>query len=281
MIIEMRNNHIKCIDFSKKGNKIDFHQDFYLMINEKNTPEIIERFKSMKRKMKNSSLILNNNNIIYKEIKLPFTNEKKSRFIIQNEMQNSLTNKEEIVTDIIKLQKDEDNKINRVLGCSITVKKLEAYLKLMENVGCKNIKKINVGYNALFSYCDAVNLFQDSEATLVIEISKNELKLFLFEHGVFILVRTTRINYSDVNVLATLIAEEISKMAQFSMAKSQKAINKIYYFGDIGGVEIVVNHINTHLDVQMEKILPMDNLHTPKDFNYLKYIYILGMKAGM
>ncbi len=273
-IIEIGVDKAKIVQYQKtkiKGSK-EFDLDFigsYLT-------DLATKLKATNWKMKNVTLLVNNNDVLYREMTLPDIEQKKLVNIIANELKSSSINNDTYISDYIELSK-EDKKV-RVLTGSVTKACMESYIDFSKSANFKSFDKIDVAYNALFNYFAKTDLSKDKDAKLLVDVSNRFMKFYLFEEGTFVLVRTIRFTGSGVFTQTVgQISDEISKMLQFQISRHTGFdIKGVYFFGDHEELNSIIAYIKESTDVPCAEIPKVKTLETPVEFNYLRNIYAIG-----
>lgn len=275
--IELGNNQYKIIDaVNKKGKiKISEFKTVYTLIDYTNLDPIKDELKD--KKTKNATLVVNNSGPFYREVKVPLVEDKKIYQILNNELRASQTVNQEFILDKIELGKIQDENLKRVLACGLPLNQMESYMGLMKDIKCKKPRMIDLGYNALFNYISKTNINSVEAPYIVMEVSNNLLKAFLFDETKFVLLRSERISFDDYENVVAKVKEEISLMQQFQLSRRyQVKIESIYLFGESNGLNALVEELRNSYPMTVEVLPSLSNIEAPEGFNYLAYIYILG-----
>ena len=282
LYIEIGNSQIKVLDVLKKKTEssIVSYKIIDKEFNSETLNEIADEIKSINVKNKGSKIIANNNNVYYRDLKVPALDEKQTLGIIQNELVIGQTSTSEMICDYLALTNADSDGMRRVFGCALPEEIIKSYITLFNGISCKNPAAIEFSFVNLFDYLRATKAL-DNEATLVVEISKNQARIFLFDENTYILVRNMRMNTEVEDILKFSIKEEVNKMSQFQASRRKEAgIKQIYFFGDYENLEAIVADCRASFGTNVELIPEVSGITYPKDFNYLEYIYTLGSIIG-
>lgn len=275
--IELGNNQYKIISATNKKGRISIEEfkTVFTLIDYTNLDPIKEELKE--KKNNKSTIVVNNSGPFYREVKVPFVDDKNTLQILNNELRASQTVNQEFVLDKIELGKVPEENLRRILACGLPLNQIEAYMKLLKDIKCKKPRTIELGYNALFNYIDKTNINNSDAPYVVLEVSNNLLKVFLFDEKKFVLQRSERISFDDYENVVAKVKEEISLIQQFQLSRRyQVKIESIYLFGESNGLNTLVNELRNSYPMAVELLPPLSSITAPEEFNYLAYVYILG-----
>ena len=281
LYIEIGNSLIKVLNVlkTKKETKILSFKNIEKAMEKDNIPTIAEEILAVDQKTKASKIIANNNYVYYRDLKIPALDEKQTTDIIQNELVIG-QNLGNMICDYIPLTKADDDGMRRVFGCALPEDIIVNYIDLFKAIKCKNPAGIDIAYAGLFEYLSAAKIL-DEDATMVVEVSKQLTRIFLFDGKTYILVRAIRINTEVEDVLKFTIKEEINKMSQFQTSRNKESkIGHIYFFGDYARIDKVVDDCKRAFGTNVEFLPMVEEIEVPSSFNYLENIYSLGSILG-
>ncbi|MFV0551991.1 MAG: hypothetical protein ACK5L6_08745 [Anaerorhabdus sp.] len=275
--IELVNNQYKIINATNKKGRINIEEfkTVFTLIDYTSLDPIKNELRE--KKNNKSTIVVNNSGPFYREVKVPFVDDKNTMQILNNELRASQTINQEFVLDKIELGKVPEENLRRILACGLPLNQIEAYMKLLKDIKCKKPRMIDLGYNALFNYIDKTNINNSDAPYVILEVSNNLLKVFLFDEKKFVLQRSERISFDDYEYVVAKIKEEISLMQQFQLSRRyQVKIESIYLFGESNGLDTLVNELRNSYPMAVELLPQLSNVTAPEEFNYLAYVYILG-----
>ncbi len=275
--IELGNNQYKIISATNKNGRINIEEfkTVFTLTDYTNLDPIKNELKE--KKNNKSTIVVNNLGPFYREVKVPFVDDKNTMQILNNELRASQTINQEFVLDKIELGKVPEENLRRILACGLPLNQIEAYMKLLKDIKCKKPRMIDLGYNALFNYIDKTSINNSDAPYVILEVSNNLLKVFLFDEKKFVLQRSERISFDDYENVVVKIKEEISLMQQFQLSRRyQVKIESIYLFGESNGLDTLVNELRNSYPMTVELLPQLSHVTASEEFNYLAYVYILG-----
>lgn len=186
-------------------------------------------------KEKDCILCINNPSIIYRELMIPKIDDKKTPMIVRSEMMNALNLTPDYIMDFIVLEeiKKEDDSLLRVLAVAMLESSIESYLKAFKKAK-RNVVAIDSATNAIIKLANESKIFADDDPVILVDVGNSNLRLYLFENGMYVLSRNARlVSYSegDKESVIPIVEDNINKMIQFSYTRSKKAIKKIVLMG--------------------------------------------------
>lgn len=292
LIILFEGRYVRFIQGTYKGGRIQivkqsaidlyehelYNQDLY--DTNKLMPLIKVHMKEQKYGKKNIRVVLNNRQVIYRELSIPVANRNDSLNMVRNEMIASLNLNDDYLVNYVLIDKKKDEKgeeYQRVLGTALLTSVLTRYLDLFKNVGVK-IDSINVANDAVIKILKDVN---NTKMTLYFDINKNYMRLFLFDRGEYVLTRNIRY-YEDENYeiedLKRMIIDNINKMEQFQSSRDREmTIEKVELFGNSKYIRYLADEEYGDYEVSVLSSKPLY-----KDIaNYEAYVNALGALMGV
>ncbi len=197
---------------------------------------LAEHLRKNNIKEKDCILSINNASIIYRELIVPKLDDKKTPFIVRSEMMNALNLTPDYIMDYIVLEeirKEEEASQLRVLAVAMLESAIQSYLQAFKKAK-RNIVAIDSATNAVIKLANEARLFTDDDPVILVDVGNANLRLYLFENGMYVLSRNARlVSYSegDKESVIPIVEDNINKMIQFSYTRSKKAIKKIVLMG--------------------------------------------------
>lgn len=281
--IEICNDKVKILQAAKRGKNIQITlcKEYFGNANDEvQRTEVVDKLNEGKRRLGKTTLLINNDAVLYREMKLPSLDPKKMRAVISNEIKTSQNQNDVALCDYLDLEEAEDGKM-RILTCSIAKSTLENYMKLTDQVKA-NLKRIDVGYDALFNYVNGTVLRNKNTPYLIVDISQRMARFFLFDNGIFILMRNTRLPYlGNLNETVELLLAEISRMNQFQLSRHFQAnIQDIFLFGEHDQMNSILEFIRSRMEIQVDFLPKANGIQVDEQLDYLSYVYAMGALIG-
>lgn len=179
-------------------------------------------------------VVLNNKQVIYRELSVPAVDKSETLNLVKNEMIISLNLSEDYLVNYIHLEdvEQDDEKSQRVLATAVLSMAMSDYVNLMKNLKMKLVE-LTVANDAVIGLLK--NISKDA-TTLYFDVNRSYMRLYLFDHGKYVLTRNIRTyedeNY-DIEDLRRMINDNIAKMEQFQYTRNLDApIEKVEIFGN-------------------------------------------------
>lgn len=244
LAIEIKNNEVILVDAKVTKNKIqvksthsfDFEES---MINQQGIVDtnnfslvLSQQLNEFRSKEKSCNVCINNNSIIYREVLVPKVDEKRLPFLVRSEMMSVLHLTPDYLVDFVPLEEvvRDGHAMYRVLAVAILEVAIESYINTFKKSNLK-INTIDTATNSIIKLVDIFGLSKTENQFLVADVQKGQLKLYLFDEGVYVLARNTRLSLDENAFNVEEIVESISKMNQFTFTRNNKGINHIVYIG--------------------------------------------------
>ncbi|MBS3991297.1 MAG: pilus assembly protein PilM [Erysipelothrix sp.] len=246
LAIEIKNNEVILVDAKVTKNRIQVKSTHSFgfeesMINQQGIVDsdnfslvLSQQLSQFKSREKNCNVCINNNSIIYREILVPKVDEKRLPFLVRSEMMSALHLTPDYLVDYVPLEEVErdGHPMYRVLAVAILEVAIESYLKTLKKANLK-VNTIDTVTNSIIKLVDTFGLSKTESQFIVADVQKGQLKLYLFDEGVYVLARNTKLtsNLDEEAMNVDEIIESISKMNQFTFTRNNKGINHIIYLG--------------------------------------------------
>lgn len=201
---------------------------------DKLVPLIKHEIKLKAYKKKNVKILLNNRQVIYRELIVPRGDGAQLQTMVANEMILSLNLSNDYVVSYIDLGEVSENnlKMRRVFATAILEETCQEYVSLMKKCDLKCIS-LQTATDNLVQYLRKLN---KDETVLYLECNLDVVRNYLFESGEFILSRTNRFDENeqvDHETFIQIINENIAKMDQFQFTRNRyQSITRIEIFGN-------------------------------------------------
>lgn len=235
---------------------------------DKLVPIIKNEIKVKAYKKKNVKLLINNRQLIYRELTVPQGDATQLQTMVSNEMILSLNLSNDYVVSYIDLGEVSENnlKMRRVFATAILEQTCQDYLNLMKKCDLKCIS-LQAATDNLVQYLRKLN---KDETVLYLECNLDVLRNYLFENGDFVLSRTNRLEENenlDNESFMQILSENIAKMDQFQFTRNRyQSITKIEVFGNNPALENFEQFI-------FETNRPIVLIEKPKEVAFTKDYY--------
>ncbi|MBS3988256.1 MAG: pilus assembly protein PilM [Erysipelothrix sp.] len=263
LAIEIKNNEIIMVEGKVTKSNIQVRSTHSFEFNENliNQHGIVDtdnfamvlssQLNQMDTKEKKCNVCINNSSIIYREILVPKVDEKRLPFLVRSEMMSALHLTPEYLMDFIPLEEVEKdgNPMYRVLAVAILESAIESYVTAFKKANLK-INVLDTASNAIIKMMDEFNVSNTTYQFIVADVQKGQLKLYLFDEGIYVLTRNTRLSASgDEQAEIDEIVESISKMSQYTFTRNSKGIHTIVYIGQDAILRQVSESVEQSLNI--------------------------------
>lgn len=193
--------------------------------------------------------------LIYRDIEVPKADEKTTMQLVKNELINALNLSQDYLIDYTILGENirNGNSTNKVLVSALQANLLNEYIEIFKEAGLR-IQSIDVGLNALYKYLNITGQITKNNTVMIVDVTLNNLRQFLFEKGTYSFYRNTKINRDMEGGVPALIleyADHIEKMLKFIHTQGQKdPVDTMLLIGKYSITNKLRNHLNSKLDVQ-------------------------------
>ncbi|MCD8574923.1 MAG: hypothetical protein LRY28_05465, partial [Erysipelotrichaceae bacterium] len=186
-----------------------------------------------------------------REILVPKVDEKRLPFLVRSEMMSALHLTPEYLMDYIPLEEVEKdgNPMYRVLAVAILETAIESYVTAFKKANLK-INTLDTASNAVIKMMSEFNVSNTTVQFIVADVQKGQLKLYLFDEGIYVLTRNTRLSVrEDEAAEIDEIVESISKMSQYTFTRNSKGIHTIVYTGQDAILRQVSDSVEQSLNI--------------------------------
>jgi Tfp pilus assembly PilM family ATPase len=247
LAIEIKNNEIILVDAKVNKSKVQVRTALSFefsegLINQNGIVDtdnfaliLSQQLSQFDKKEKSCNVCINNSSIIYREIFVPKVDEKRLPFLVRSEMMSALHLTPDYLMDYIPLEEvvKEGNRMYRVLAVAILESAIASYISAFKKANLK-INTLDTATNAIIKLVDTFGISEVEHQFIVADVQKGQLKLYLFDEGVYVLARNTRLSSSlleDTESAVEEVVESISKMNQYTFTRNDKGIQQIIYVG--------------------------------------------------
>ncbi|GAA6428370.1 PilN domain-containing protein [Dielma fastidiosa] len=250
LVILFEGQYIRFYQFSDNPHDLELKKSSVIDLNEKEIYNddvydltkleaiVRDEVKKQKYPRKNVKILLNNRQLILRELSVPMGNEDETQTMVANEMIMSLNLSNDYVVTYTKLGNTNENGIEeqRVFASAIQEKTLAGYKQMMKacRLRCSSIQTSTAN---LLQYLCTV---EKDKTVLFVEYNTDHVRSFLFEKGNFILLRTLKdiIEYRDEEAFTQSLFDNIAKMDQFQFTRNRyQPIEEIQIFGNNPNLE--------------------------------------------
>lgn len=235
---------------------------------------IRDELKKRNIKEKKINVIINNRVGLTKQIEIPKVNRKKTMKLVRNELILELNINRDFIADYMELSPSKQNPdMRRVLALAVRTSMLEGVELWLMDLGFK-IKSIESGSTSMLSILDDLNCVSTDDPMIVIDLTRDYTRLFLFNEQRFLVLRsvypTARIN-DKIGRIANLI-----NLMSSSLYKNQGVIvEKIMLLGDKIEIDKLVGDIEVSLDYDFIQFDPESKV-LGGQIDIISYVNCLG-----
>ena len=231
LAIEIRNNRVALTEGSttrgrvtvKKASSFEFDSEWSsvkgaLAINEMADRLVLELQENGFGSKRDVAVCFNQSYTVYRELKVPAVETKKLAIVVRSEMISSLNLEPDCIVDyvIIDSEEDETGSYYHVLAAALQKDFFESYLEVFKRAKLK-VKTVDFGANALMKVIEMSHYLQMNQLTLVLNISRNHLRLFIFDGLNYSFTRSIQI--SDEADTTTEVVGNLNRMIQYVYAR--------------------------------------------------------------
>lgn len=245
LIILFEGQYIRFYQFSDKTHDLELVKSSVINLDEKgiynddvydlSRVEVVvnEEIKQNKYPRKNVKILLNNRQLILRELTVPMGNDDETQTMVSNEMIMSLNLSSDYVVTYTLLGIVNEGGIEeqRVFASAIQEKTLLGYKQMMKTcrLRCSSIQTSTAN---LLQYLCTV---EKEKTALFVEYNTDHVRSFLFEKGNFVLLRTLKdvVDGLDEEAFTQSLFDNIAKMDQFQFTRNRyQPIEEIQVFGN-------------------------------------------------
>lgn len=245
LIILFEGQYIRFYQFSDKTYDLELVKSSVINLDEKgiynddvydlSRVEVVvnEEIKQNKYPRKNVKILLNNRQLILRELTVPMGNDDETQTMVSNEMIMSLNLSSDYVVTYTLLGIVNEGGIEeqRVFASAIQEKTLLGYKQMMKTcrLRCSSIQTSTAN---LLQYLCTV---EKEKTALFVEYNTDHVRSFLFEKGNFVLLRTLKdvVDGLDEEAFTQSLFDNIAKMDQFQFTRNRyQPIEEIQVFGN-------------------------------------------------
>ncbi len=266
--IELRNDEIILVEAKLNASKIVIKNRHIFSIDEElaNPNGIVDpkafallltqQLKEAKIKEKKCVLCLNNSSIIYRELLIPIVDEKRIPFLVKTEMMSALNLTSDYIIDYVPIEDTEKEGVmmHRILAVAVLESAIASYIATFKRANLK-IQAIDSATNSVIKMMNFTKVARDTQQTIVADVQNGNLRLFLFDNGVYMFTRNTRISKLTPDNRESIINEmtdSVSKMTQYTYTRKNQGIGGIFYVGTDELLEDLKKNVSTVLEIHGE-----------------------------
>jgi type IV pilus assembly protein PilM len=290
--IEIRTKQLQVVQTTVTKNRIHYKNTFSVDLEEGwvdakgivNQVAVVfalsQALESRGIKEKKTTLCINNHSVIYRELLIPKVEDKRIPFIVRSEMIASLDLTTDHIVDFIILEEvTVGHKINlRVLAVAIAQRALSSYVDLCMKIGLRP-DAIDTATSSVIKLVEKSDLSRDGEPIIVADVEKDVMRLYLFEHKKYILIRNTKISEIEEGKKADWISDiedNINKMLQYQFTReSHTGVSKIFFYGNHPLISEIQASVKENLSVETS-LYPKPDFLSGGEESYLPYLNAIG-----
>lgn len=236
--IELRSNHAYLVEanVSKTSIQISHTHDYEFpdaWVNDTGildsvnfAKKLTEELKVHQFKAKKAVVVLNSSAVLFRELTIPKVDPKRVPLLVRSEMMSSLNLTPNYIMDHVELEElmMEGNPHYRVLAVATLGTVLESVVKTLNLANLKPIA-IDSATNSIIKFATFIGLLRKDERSIIVDVGKGYLRLFLFDDGIYTLSRTTKLSSDfelDREDIVEAVEDNINKMIQYTFTLSNK-----------------------------------------------------------
>ncbi|MGL5978407.1 MAG: type IV pilus biogenesis protein PilM [Erysipelotrichaceae bacterium] len=188
-------------------------------------PIIKQALQGMKYNKKGVRLILNNRQVISRELRVPRSEDAHELAkLARNEMKANLILTDDYLVEYALMDQEAlEPQFQRALGMAVQASTARNYVQLLERLKLK-VAGIYTGYESFLALVKQQNY---KGITLYFDISQTYVRLYLFEDDRYVLMRNLRyfdMEEENIESIQQIINENLAKMEQFLYTKRRNAV---------------------------------------------------------
>lgn len=194
-------------------------------------------------------ICFNHFNSIFRDLRVPYVEGKRLDVLVRTEMMNTLNLSNDFLIDYVILDEieNEEGHFLELLVVAIHQEFLESYLKVCKKANLR-VRVGDFGVNTLIKMMEASSHLHVNQLSIVLKISRTNLKMHLFDSFDYTFTRSVSFNQEEE--LLPQIMENLNKMIQFMYTKvSVKEYTQIVLMGEEELVEQVRMAVETDLNL--------------------------------
>jgi len=288
--IELRNDEIILVEAKLNKSKIVLKNRHVFSFDEELTNPsgvvdskafafmLSQQLKEAKIKDKKCVLCLNDASIIYRELLIPVVDEKRIPFLVKTEMMSALNLTPDYIIDFVPIEDTQKDgiKMHRILAVAVLEQAIGSYISTLKKANLK-IQAIDSATNSIIKMIDFTKVARDTQQTIVADVQNGNLRLYLFDNGVYVFTRNTRISKlteENRQQVITEMTDSISKMSQYTYTRKNLGIGSIFYVGTDELLDDLKKNVSNTLEIHgdvLSDIVPRAQIRTfkNKDINAL------------
>jgi len=231
-------------------------------------------------KEKKCILCINNHSVIYRELMIPKIEDKRIPFVVRSEMIAALDLTTDHIVDFVILEEitDAHKTSLRVLAVAIAQPALATYVNLCLKLGFSP-EFIETATSSVIKLVDKSDLCKNGNPTIFADVEKDVMRLYLFEHKKYILIRNIKLNEIEEDKKTEWISDiedNINKMMQYQFTReSHTGIEKIYFFGNHPLLTEIQESVKENLSIETS-LYPKPDFLSGGEESYLPYLNAIG-----
>lgn len=236
------------------------------------------RFKDTK----DVTVCFNQTNSIFREIRVPAVNEKKLAVLVRAEMINALNLSQDYLVDFVILDEsfEDEGHYYTVLAVALQEDYYRSYMQIFNKVGLK-VKVADFSANAMIKMMEVSNHLHVNELSIVLNVSKETLRMYLFNGFEYVFARTVTLNEEEEFEAAVI--DNLNKMIQFTYTRvNANEYTQVILTGDDELFSVVSEAIAESLKIKcLPYQLPVQVVNQTKE-SLAPYVHTIGamMRRG-
>lgn len=247
-------------------------------------------------KSKRVVLTVNSSAVVTREVTVPAVSAKEMQTLLQGEINQVATAKQEYVIDYIILERTQEQgaDVCRVMCIVIPRAVVSSYRDLVEKGLGLKAYSLDVGIHTIYKLAYLDSRIYNSSAAIIVSLSEDEIRLNLVEGRNKIFFRAAPVSvtrgvveseYILSSISSSMVsedikreqivsaaAENISKMVQFQSMKNKSApVEHIYFVGDLSAEQGVSERITDLVGLRSEPLSMPDFVTSRDAVEFCKY----------
>ncbi len=219
------------------------------------------------------TLIVDGSSIVSKRIAVPKLSKKQYQRLIHDDFADTADNIDELVCGYQEVD-SLDSSQTAILACATAKENVESYVSVFKEAGVR-IKAIRVGVQSVINYVASRADFH--KKCVVINIVDGVTMLsMIFDNGTNVFVSRTRLYTEDYEEFVQRLQENLSGLVQFNRSQKFGDIACSYYLGLSNEDVALLNEINPHSDVRIEKLNLAGSINSNIELSNKTHLSVLG-----
>lgn len=288
LVVEFRNHHIVFVEGTtskrkitiKKTHEVEYNPEWIapsgvLQVQELSNL-IHDTLESQHFSVKGDvTFCFNLSNSIFRELKVPAVDGKKLNVMVRSEMINTLNLSQNYLIDYVILGDEitDEGHFYNVLAIAVSDEYFESFMEVAKYTGLK-VKVADFSVNTMIKMTEASSHLVSNCITIVLTVSKEHLRMYLFDGHQYVFTRSVLINS---NQFEKDILDNLTRMIQFMYSRLENNTDKqIVLTGSDAMFEMISTSIEQSLGIRCVSYVIPDLIQNASDKSLQPYISSIG-----